>query len=87
MLGDTPDTGYIIHGLNAVFLSGEKKWIRLDARGNKQNVDAQFSIHDEKIAFPARCEYGEAGYPTIYAEPHYMVMEALKNAKTAVKMI
>ena len=52
--GDTSDTGYIIHGLNAVFLSDEKRWIRLDARGNKQNVDAQFSIHEEKIAFPVR---------------------------------
>ena len=79
--GDTPDTGYIIHGLNAVVLSDEKKWIRLDARGNKQNVDAQFSIHEEKIAFPAKVEYGEIDYPIIYAKPHPLVMEALEKYK------
>lgn len=79
--GDTPDTGYIIHGLNAVFLSDKKKWIRLDARGNKQNIDVQFSTHKEQIAFPIRVEYGEIDYPTIYAKPHHMVMEALEKRK------
>jgi len=77
--GDTPETGYIIHGLNAVFLSGEKRWIRLDARGNKQNVDAQFSIHEEKIAFSVKAEYDEVDYPVIYAKPQPAVMEALEK--------
>jgi len=77
--GDTPDTGHVIHGLNAVFLPDEKKWIRLDARGNKQNVDAQFLIEEEKIAFPVRVEYGEIDYPMIYAIPHPLVMEALEK--------
>jgi transglutaminase-like putative cysteine protease len=79
---DTPDTGYIVHGLNAVYLSCEKKWMRLDARGNKENVDAQFSIHEEKIAFPVRAEYGEVDYPIIYAKPHHLVMNALEKCKT-----
>ena len=77
--GDTVDTGHIIHGLNAVFLSAEKKWIRLDARGNKENVDAQFSIGEEKIAFPVRAECDEIDYPVIYAVPHPMVMEAMER--------
>ena len=77
--GDTPDTGYSIHGLNAVFLSDKKKWIRLDARGNKQNIDAQFSTDKEKIAFPVRVAFGETDYPMIYATPHPLVMEALKR--------
>ena len=34
-LGDTPDTGYCIHALNAVYVPSLKQWIRLDARGNK----------------------------------------------------
>jgi len=79
--GDTPDTGYIIHGLNAVFLSNENKWIRLDARGNNQNVNAQFSINEEKIAWSIRTEYGEVDYPTIYAKPNQLVMEALEKYK------
>jgi transglutaminase-like putative cysteine protease len=80
-VGDTPDTGYIIHGLNAVYLSDIKKWIRLDARGNKANVEAQFSINEEKIAFPVRVEYGEIDYPVIYATPHPLVVEALEKYK------
>ena len=80
-VGVTPDTGYIIHGLNAVFLSAQKRWVRLDARGNKENVNAQFSLDEEKIAFPVRLEYGEADYPVIYAKPHILVMEALEKYK------
>ena len=77
--GDTPDTGYILHGLNAVFLSEQNKWIRLDARGNKQNVDAQFCVNEEKIAYPVRAEYGEVDYPEIYVNPHVRVMEGLEK--------
>lgn len=35
-LGDTPDTGFCIHALNAVYIKSMDKWIRLDARGNKR---------------------------------------------------
>lgn len=86
--GDTPDNGYVIHGLNAVFVSDENKWVRLDARGNKQNVDAKFSIHDiyeEKIAFPVRIEYGEIDYPVIYAKPHKLVAEVHDKRRTRSK--
>jgi transglutaminase-like putative cysteine protease len=79
--GDT-DTGYIIHGLNAVLLSAEKKWVRLDARGNKPGVDAQFSADEERIAFPVRAERGETDFPTIYAEPPSAIMEAWTRCKS-----
>lgn len=78
-VGGMPDSGYIIHGLNAVYLSDEKIWIRLDARGNKQGVNAQFCIHNEKIAYPVRSEYDEVDYPTIYSAPHVLVMKALEK--------
>lgn len=51
MLFDTPEKGYCIHALNAVFLESINKWIRLDARGNKPGIDAQFSTDEEKLAF------------------------------------
>ena len=41
-LGDMPDTGYCIHALNTVYVSTLEKWIRLDARGNKEGVSAGF---------------------------------------------
>lgn len=35
------------------------RWIRLDARGNKENVHAEFSLDEEMLAFPVRSELGE----------------------------
>ena len=77
--GDTPDTGYCIHALNAVYLSSLKRWIRLDARGNKEGVNAQFSIDEEKLAFPVREKYDEKDYPVIYTKPNDGTITALKQ--------
>ena len=54
--------GYIIHALNTVFISELNKWIRLDARGNKENVHAEFSLEEERLAFPIRSQLGEIDY-------------------------
>ena len=54
--------GYIIHALNTVYIDSLQKWIRLDARGNKAGVNAQFSLEKEILAFPARPEFGEKDY-------------------------
>jgi transglutaminase-like putative cysteine protease len=54
--------GYVIHALNTVFISELNKWIRLDARGNKENVHAKFSLEEEKLAFPIRSQLGEIDY-------------------------
>jgi len=43
-LFDLPEDGYCIHALNTVYIREFNKWIRLDARGNKEGVIAQFSI-------------------------------------------
>ena len=70
MLFDTPDKGYSIHALNAVYLETLHKWIRLDARGNKKGVDAQFSTDAEQLAFAIQEEFDEEDYPIIYVSPH-----------------
>lgn len=85
-LGDTPDTGYCIHALNAVYLQSLERWIRLDARGNKTGVDAQFSTTQEKLAFPVRAEYDEFDYPIIYKEPHPKTIAALMNNIDCITM-
>lgn len=77
--GDTPDTGYCIHALNAVYLKTIERWIRLDARGNKEGVNAQFSINEEKLSFPIRTNYDERDYPIIYTEPNANTINALKQ--------
>lgn len=55
ILGLTPDTGYCIHALNTAYLDSLGKWLRLDARGNKKNVHAEFSLDEEKLAFLSQC--------------------------------
>ena len=35
---DDASEGYMIHALNTVYLKDFNKWIRLDARGNKENI-------------------------------------------------
>ena len=76
-LGETPDTGYCIHALNTVYLSERQQWIRLDARGNKPGVDAQFSLNAEQLAFPVRPEIGERDYWVNCAVPHPKIVTTL----------
>ena len=83
-LGDTPETGYCIHALNAVYLRTMHRWIRLDARGNKPGVDAQMCLERERLAFPVREDLGEIDYRVVYAEPLPLTMEILENSTDAL---
>ena len=76
-LGDTPETGFCIHALSTVYLASLRRWIRLDARGNKPGVDARFSLDREQLAFTVREEYGERDYQINHPEPHPKIVEAL----------
>lgn len=76
-LGDTPETGFCVHALNAVYLSSERRWIRLDARGNRPGINAQFSLTEEHLAFPIREHLGERDYGEIHAEPHAAIVQTL----------
>ena len=86
MLFDTPEKRYCIHALNAVFLKSINKWIRLDTRGNKEGIDAQFSIDEEKLAFTIQEELDEKDYPIIYVEPHYKTISTLEEHTDALEM-
>lgn len=41
----------------------------MDARGNKESVDAQFCIEQERLAFPVRKELGEVDYGIVLCNP------------------
>lgn len=71
---------YSLHGLNAVYLEGFG-WYKIDARGNKENVDAQFIPPKEQLAFPIN-EVNEKDFPDILVEPHKNVVEILTKYKT-----
>ena len=79
-LGNTPDIGFCIHALNAVYLKSLDRWIRLDARGNKPGIDAQFDLAQERLAFPVRRELGEVEYEGVYARPSKQLMHVLENS-------
>ena len=75
---------YCLHGLNAIYLK-DYGWYRVDARGNKEGVDAQFNPPQEKLAF--ELQELEIDLPDIYDEPLEVVVDALKKYKSYDEMI
>ncbi|MFZ6679395.1 transglutaminase-like domain-containing protein [Undibacterium sp. Tian12W] len=71
---------FCLHGLNAAYLP-EHGWYRLDARGNKLGVDAEFCPPKEQLAF-AITTPGEQDFAGIWAEPHAAVLASLLTQPT-----
>src|SRR5579862_7291968 len=71
---------YSLHGLNAVYLpvSG---WYRVDARGNKPGVNAQFCPPKEQLAFGLIFP-DERDFPEILPDPLPVVVSALRKYST-----
>ena len=86
ILDDETAPVLIYHGLNGVYIKDYKKWIRLDARGNKTGVNAQFSIETEQLAFPIRPKMGEADSLIIYPDPDRKILEKLRQNKTRTEL-
>ena len=70
--------GHVLHGLVAIHLDGA--WHRQDPRGNNPEVDAQFSLGRERLAWQADTARGEVDYPQIFASPAPCVVAALRGA-------
>ncbi|GAA3490866.1 transglutaminase domain-containing protein [Streptomyces cremeus] len=70
--------GHCLHGLVAVRFRGT--WHRQDPRGNKEGVDARFSLDGERLAWAPREGRGEEDFPLLYAAPHPEVVRALREA-------
>ncbi|MEE9339637.1 MAG: transglutaminase family protein [Methylococcaceae bacterium] len=68
---------YCLHGLNAVFLKNHG-WYRIDARGNKDGVNAKFTPPEEQLAFSINLE-GEADLPEIWPEPLAIIVSVLEK--------
>ena len=86
ILDDETAPVLIYHGLNGVYIKDHKKWIRLDARGNKPGVNAQFSIEKEQLAFPIRPNLGEVDDFMIYPDPDIKILEKLRSSKTRTEL-
>lgn len=77
---DDQGATYSLHGFNAVYLPGVG-WYRIDPRGNRPGVDAQFIPPQEKLAFKIQFPE-EADFQAILAEPLQLVVETLSAQKT-----
>lgn len=73
---DENEDRYSLHGLNAVYLP-DLGWYRIDARGNKPGVDAQFTPPVERLAFSLDFE-GDTLFPAILPAPLPEVVQALR---------
>ena len=75
---------FCLHGLNAIYLKGFG-WYKVDPRGNKEGVNAQFNPPYETLAF----ELGEDEFDLdkIYAEPLDVVVQVLQKCITYEEML
>lgn len=71
---------YCLHGLNGVYLA-DIGWYRVDARGNRPGINAQFVPPQEQLAYPIRLPE-EADFRAILPEPLPVVIKALQEYKT-----
>ena len=86
ILDDETAPVLIYHGFNGVYVKEFHKWIRLDARGNKEGVNAQFSLEKEQLAFHVRVEKGEEDGFVFYPDPDVKVLEKFRIHKTRTEL-
>lgn len=72
---------YSLHGFNAAYLP-EFGWYRMDPRGNKPGVDAQFSPPVERLAFGLTFAGVEKDFADILPDPLPVVVAALGAHRT-----
>jgi transglutaminase-like putative cysteine protease len=77
---DDQGAPYSLHGFNAIHLP-EIGWYRIDARGNKKGVNAQFIPPKEKLAYNPQLPE-EADFQAILSEPLQIIVEALQAQDT-----
>ncbi|MEO7908776.1 MAG: hypothetical protein ABIV47_03905, partial [Roseiflexaceae bacterium] len=56
-------------------------WYRVDPRGNRPGINAQFTPPNEQLAFAIE-QPGEADFQAVYPDPLPMVVMALQTAAT-----
>jgi transglutaminase-like putative cysteine protease len=71
---------YSLHGFNAIHLA-DFGWYRVDSRGNKPGVNAQFCPPEERLAFHLNSSE-ERNFPEILPDPLPVVIRALRAHAT-----
>jgi len=76
------DNEPVLHGFNAIYLASLDRWIRVDARGNTNGINARFDLKQEQLAFAMDPAADEFIYETIFATPADSVVARLKRYRT-----
>lgn len=71
---------FCLHGFNAIELPGIG-WYRVDARGNRAGIDAQFTPPVERLAFALQSAE-EAEFANVFAEPLACVVDSLRRCES-----
>ena len=71
------ETSFCLHGMNAVYLR-DYGWYRIDSRGNRDDIDAQFDPPTVRLAFTTNLE-GECDFPDIHVSPLPEVVHCLTD--------
>ena len=62
------------------FITLNGKWNKLDARGNRDDINAEFSLDEPKLAFEIDEELGESDIKGIFATPDLDCMNVIEKA-------
>ena len=82
---DDKGAPYCLHGFNAIYLE-EIGWYRVDPRGNRKGVNAQFMPPIEQLAFTVQFSE-EADFSTIFPKPLPDVVASLQKYSTWNEML
>ncbi|WP_353349391.1 transglutaminase family protein [Oceaniserpentilla sp. 4NH20-0058] len=80
----TDEPPFCLHGLNAVYLDNIG-WYRIDARGNKEGVSAQYIPPQEQLAFSVS-QKGEYDLPEIWSKPLSVVVDCLTRHQDCLEV-
>jgi transglutaminase-like putative cysteine protease len=69
--------GFVLHGLNAVLVNDD--WVRIDARGNNENVRVEFGLACDMLAYQADETRGERDYNVVFPKPDAGVIRVLRE--------
>lgn len=84
---DSSSERLVVHGLNGIYLESLGRWVRVDARGNKASVEAQFCLDREHLAFPVDSALGEFTCRTVFARPLPSVVSCLASHESVTEVM
>lgn len=75
-------TRLVLHAINAAYLKSLNRWVRMDARGNTNGINAQFSTDSEHLAFSIHPQHNEEDGLVIYSKTPACIANALSSSPT-----